>query len=498
VSSLLVAASSLGIAGCSATRAPSPRTGAESNAFSKPSTPEEINAFLADLANGRDDAELATVGQSAAGRPLVALVIAAKGDPQITVMIIGSQHGTEPSGGEAVQMLARDILTGQQEDLRANFKLILVPDANPDGRANRRRVNGSGVNLSTNYNVASEPETQAVLDALERWRPDVVLDVHESAILKRKTLGAQGYMTDFQAQVEIGNNPNVDRNLYTLSTALLDETITRINAAGVAAQHYIGEITDVAQPITHGGLSVKNLRNLAAMHGAVSFLIENRLDPPGPVFPTPRNLRGRIDKQLASINAFLAVCRTHADQIAATVEWARERWRTERGDVSLVARWGENPDEREITVPLRRIDDGRLEQRVFARHDVIEGVQPFAVPSAYAVTAHQESLRPILDRHHIAYGVLSAAVPTNATVLRIGTRIPIPGRHGWAYTDYEVTEHREKVTLPAGTLWIDLAQPLRRLIPLLLEPRSNSGIFQDPEYAKLVDVGGNFFIQRVE
>ena len=48
---------------------------------------------------------------------------------------------------------------------------------------------------------------------------------------------------------------------------------------GLDAREYVGEITDIEQPITHGGLSLKNLRNRAAMEGAFSLLLENRLDP---------------------------------------------------------------------------------------------------------------------------------------------------------------------------------------------------------------------------
>jgi hypothetical protein len=43
-----------------------------------------------------------------------------------------------------------------------------------------------------------------------------------------------------------------------------------------------------------------------------------------------------------------------------------------------------------------------------------------------------------------------------------------------------------------------LRQPARRLIPLLLEPRSNAGFFQDPSLAELLEVGEEFFIYRVE
>jgi Zinc carboxypeptidase len=496
----------LGLAGCAALKG-SPQPAIERNAFQRPSTPEEMSGFLAELAGRYQGAELVTIGSSAGGRPLVALALsrdvaaAARSDAgtrPLRVLIVGSQHGTEPSGGEALQILAGEVASGRRQDMSENLDLILVPDANPDGRAAHRRVNANGVNLSTNYNVASEPETQAILDALHRWHPDVLLDVHESAILKKKTLGAHGYMTDFQAQLEVANNPNVAPGLRALSERVLADSIERASAAGVPAQHYIGEITDVHQPITHGGLTVKNLRNMAAMYGTLSLLIENRLDPPGPVFPTPRNLRGRVEKQLAAIDAFLAVCIEHRAEIRAAVDHARE-WRRSTADetVYLQARYAANPRQAEIVVPLRRIADGALEQHVFALHDVVERLQPLELPRAYAVTGHQEAVRRILDRHHIDYEVLSAPVDATVTVCRIRARVPVPGLHGWGYTDYELEERTRSATLPAGSLWIDLARG-GSLVPLLLEPRSNGGVFQDPEYAKLLEVGKDFFIVRIE
>jgi hypothetical protein len=52
-------------------------------------------------------------------------------------------------------------------------------------------------------------------------------------------------------------------------------------------------------------------------------------------------------------------------------------------------------------------------------------------------------------------------------------------------------------TVRAGALWIPLDQPAGRLVPLLLDPRSNSSVFQEPAYAPLVRVGEDFFIARV-
>ncbi len=60
-------------------------------------------------------------------------------------------------------------------------------------------------------------ETKGILDALHTWKPEVVLDVHESAVLKKKSLGSQGHLTDFEAQFESANNPNVDGQIRAFS-----------------------------------------------------------------------------------------------------------------------------------------------------------------------------------------------------------------------------------------------------------------------------------------
>jgi hypothetical protein len=43
---------------------------------------------------------------------------------------------------------------------------------------------------------------------------------------------------------------------------------------------------------------------------------------------------------------------------------------------------------------------------------------------------------------------------------------------------------------------VNLSQPARRLIPLLLELQSSSGLFGSPEYCRLVEMDQDFFIYR--
>jgi hypothetical protein len=363
------------VAACTARRAPSIPTPAELSRFVRPTSTAEMGAFLRETAARSELAELFPIGESALGTPMEALVLSreqaalAATPPRptrLTVLLVASQHGTEPSGGEALLRLARDVADGPLTPLLDDLNLILIPNGNPDGRDGPRRVNGNGVNLSTNFTVLSEPESRAVEEAIWRWRPEVLLDVHESAIFKGKTLARQGYLTDFEAQFEIANNPNVDPELASLTRdQLLPAVLEGTNARGLEAHRYFGEITDVEQPITHGGVTLKNLRNKAGMLGTVSFLVENRLDPKGGDFPTPRNLQGRVDKQTLSIAAFLEVVRERRADIAQVVQSARARAAQSRAPVSLVARYAPDPSQPKVEIQLRRVEDGEAVEWTF-------------------------------------------------------------------------------------------------------------------------------------
>ena len=215
----------------------------------------EITAFLSMLSERYVSAEEATIATSALGHPVKALLVSSdrdwlkngKGDDnKLTVMFVGSQHGKESSGAEALLLVARDVVEGTLTSYLEDFNFVFIPNSNPDGRDLKRRVNGNGVNLSTNFVVLTEPESRGIINALHRWKPEVVLDVHESAVLKKKSLARQGYLTDFEAQFEAANNPNVDRHIHHFSfNRLLPGIIGLVREQGLPARRSIGEITSI-------------------------------------------------------------------------------------------------------------------------------------------------------------------------------------------------------------------------------------------------------------
>lgn len=463
----------------------------------------QISAFLDQLAQASPYARALTIGHSAGGRPLSALLLS--DDPRflwegrsapgkLVVMLVGGQHGTEPSGTEALQALARDVVFGPLKALLAQLDLILVPNANPDGRDLRRRVNSHGKNLSTDYVVLSQPESLSLVRVLNRFRPHALLDIHESAVLKRKSLGAQGYLTDFEAQFEFANHVNVDPKLRRFAEyVFLPELLEAVKSQGLPAQHYIGEITSVNQVITHGGISLRNLRNYAGMRGTFAFLVENRLDPPGN-WPTPRNIQARVAKQRLCLLAFLEKITQFRHMLLERVEQVRSQ--PGQRMVALGADYQPRSSQPKITIGLRSLESGREVAREFEYHGRIVAKDWVLLPRAYAITAHQTAIACLLDRHAIGYQKITKAQEVTGACQRIAKRKVkqwfegvIPRRKVQVKLQAQVC----RVRLAPGDLLIDLRQPEGALAFLLLDPCSSTSIFHDPAYASLLVQGERFF-----
>ncbi len=482
----------VGITGSASAAAPA--TPLEANGYARYSHSDDTSAYLDQLAQAAPAlAHKDIVGYSSQQRPIEALRLGTAhgtgAKRRLTVLLVGSQHGgAEPAGGEALLAIARDLALGDLRPLLDVLTVVVIPNANPDGRELRRRANANRVNINTDFVLLSQPESRALVGALHRYAPQAVLDLHESAVLKRESLAREGYLTDFDAQVEIGDNPALPPGVHALARDLLPALIARITAGGLPAQHYIGEITSSHQPISNGGLTLRNFRNTAAATGAVSLLVETRLDPHHDHYPTYRNIAVRVTRQRLCIRSFLAEIAARRSEILTRTAAAR---RPVTGtELPLFADYVPDPQHPTVTLPLRRLDTRALEQVEFPDHRRVVTADAVRVPARLVVTAHVELLAPFLDRHGIRYEALSA--PRREVVMtdRFAQRPAVRGRLALA------AERREQIELPAGSLVVDLAQPGGLAALLLLDPRSPSSVFRYPDYATWVEPDTDFFVHR--
>lgn len=477
---------------CAAGMQPTPLEAAN---FQRISTSAEIGAYLDGIAAAVPNARKEVVGKSVQGRPIEALVFThpagRTGGDRIRLMITASQHGAaEPAGGEALMVIARDLAFGDLKPLLAHADIILLPNANPDGRDLGRRANANWININTDFVLAEQAETRVLIDALAKYQPDALLDSHESAILKRKTLAKDGYLTDFDAQFEIANTPGVTPAMRKLTLEDLLPALTgRVTEAGLPAHRYIGEIISIHQPVTNGGLTLRNFRNTSGMSGAASFLVETKLDSREDTWPTYRNIGVRVERQLVCLRAFLHLMHERRADILAQVALARQTMTD--GRMALYTGYVRDDAHPRVKIPMRRLDTRELEELEFRDHRRQVFADEIALPPTLLVTAGQDRIGKVLQRHHIAYETLVSSRSIEVLAARYAVRSDITKRVRL------LSAEARALTAPAGSLLIDTAQPAGRVAVMLLDPRSTSSLFRYPAYAALVDQGREHFVYPV-
>jgi murein peptide amidase A len=142
------------------------------------------------------------LGKSVQGQDIHGYFFGNSDPAQLDTLFFGAFHGDE---GISTQLLDRLIQAWQQQKWAhqaINFEqtpVLIVPILNPDGLKVENRVNANQVDLNRNYPTeeispweelnentiyysgktpASEPETQLVIDLLERYKPKKIVTVH--------------------------------------------------------------------------------------------------------------------------------------------------------------------------------------------------------------------------------------------------------------------------------------------------------------------------------
>jgi hypothetical protein len=172
--------------------------GAETSSYA------DVVAFLDSLARLGAPIRIGVLGKSPEGRELPYVVAArpmvdSPGDAARTgkpvIYIQGNIHSGEVEGKEAAQMLVRDLAVGPLAPLLDSVIVLLVPIYNADGNdrfgpADQNRpgqngpaivgpsTNGQGLNLNRDYVKLEAPETRASYALLDRWEPDLFIDLH--------------------------------------------------------------------------------------------------------------------------------------------------------------------------------------------------------------------------------------------------------------------------------------------------------------------------------
>lgn len=183
------------------------------------------------------------------------------------VMLLGSQHGNEPSGTEVLQILARRLLDGDLRPLVSRMNFVVVALANPDGRDMNRRLNAKDEESESGFHccgVARDPYLHRCPGALQ---PDVVMDLHETWNDKYPLTPIEGFGPLPMRSLRWAIIPIWMPTSVTMPMSqYLPRLIRRVSRAGVPAQRY-NEIYSLRDPVWRGGLSTRQFPQLCGHAG---------------------------------------------------------------------------------------------------------------------------------------------------------------------------------------------------------------------------------------
>lgn len=446
-------------------------------------------------------------GRSAEGRPMLALLVS-HADPRKVplLMIQGGIHPGESDGKDAGFIALREMLSGSAAPgVLERIAIVFVPAFNVDGherfaRWNRPNQNGpeetgwrttaQNLNLNRDYMKADSPEMQAMLGLLCDWDPIVCADIHV-------TDGA-----DFEPDISLQAEPinQGDPQLFASGRELRDELIDKLAAQGSLPLPFYPDLAKTDDPASGFLLTVYSPRfstGYFPQRNRFTLLVETH---------SWKNYAHRVRITRNTIVGLAELFAAHgvrweveaheADEAAiriggseVTLDYS-SGWRepTQAGGASqdLGARGAEMIEFRgyAYTREPSPISGDRVTVYDPSTPQIWKvpyrnGVEPalvvtaplggYVVPAAYAreigtkLVQHGISFEPVRDDVEGVHAEVFRA--TRATF----SSTPFEGR---MRAELEGSWARETHTIGAGALFVQIAQPLARLLMALLEPQA--------------------------
>ncbi|MEC7847277.1 MAG: M14 family metallopeptidase [Gemmatimonadota bacterium] len=504
-------------------------TRAERSDYLETSRHAEVIEFLETVVRMDDRMSLTTFGFTNEARaiPLVTVAqrladrspAAIRESGKLVLYLQGNIHGGEVEGKEALQILLREIASGQHDSWFNDMILLVAPVYNADGNdavgLNNRpgqngpaggmgqRPNAQGLDLNRDHMKLNSPEARSVARLVGDYAPHVTMDLHT-------TNGTNhAYFVTYSPPL----HPNTDPAIISLlRDRLLPDVTETIRDKHGMNFYYYGNAGGSGGGAAPGGQA--NLPRWSTFDSRPRFNnnylgLRNRIAILSEAFAYA-SFEDRIAATLYFVQETVDWAEAHAGEIRAAVEIAETRplvgtQLSVRNRIALT-----HPEPVDILM-------GAIETRYNAagrpynnRLDVLtptpmweygsfESTEDETVPAAYIIPPVQQ-LQPVLDRLE-SHGVPMRTLDASRTMVVESFRIdstsvaaqPFQGVNERTLWGAWVEGEQE---IPARTIIISMDGPHARLAFYLLEPRADDGFTDWAILDRWIDGDGAFPILR--
>jgi len=441
----------------------------------------EMAAFVEKLRRGSGRVEIETMGRSQEGRAMLLLVISGKAgfDPSLpTVMLLGQQHGNEPAGGEAALAVARQLAV-VRSDLLERVNVLVIPRGNPDAAEHFARVSTDGTDVNRDHLLLRTPEVQAIAATVRRYRPQVMLDMHEFTVAGR-WVDKFGSFMRYDALLQAANTGNLNPEVHRLQARYLSAARTAIEARGQRVSDYFTTSSDAHQKaVSMGGVNVDTGRNVGGLRNAVSILLETRGVGLGRA-----HLARRVEAHVAAAMGVIELAAQDGFGLVASTRDAGTATAAQacRGDMAVAVR--QTPERRTLQFLNAGTGEPREIEVDWRSSTTLQTTSWRNRPCGYLIDAGQKSAVDRLltlgvaanvvvnpDKTH-AWSTEAYEILTDASGQRQDARGAIEDGQGIRVLTVK-TMHSD-LAPRAGSYFISMDQPLAGLVSAALEPDSQN------------------------
>lgn len=527
---------------------------AETSDWQATSTHADVLAFLDRLAaDAPDVARRFSMGTSVEGRDMPVLVLSdppvatpqdaralAAKDGRVVVLVFGNIHAGEVDAKDAYQILARQLVEAHattkmpgpaapDAHLLEKLVVLIAPIYNCDGNerfgdnaVNRpgqdgpgrmgQRHNAMDLDLNRDWGKLESPEARNMVALMNAWDPHVVVDGHT-------TDGSyHQYLITYATPKALATDP---RLVEFARDRMMPDITRRLRARTDIDTFWYGDFEgDHEHPprehalwTTTPGLP-RYSTEYVGMRGRIGILSESYTYSP---------FRDRVVGSLEFAREILRYSAEHAGEVRRITSDA-SAWRG-RAHAPAALPHGEGgehspaPSEQLIIgtkpanapgapIPVKgyveETRDGRSVSTNVPRdypcalQDRLEPVVAVARPAGYVFLADVPKAVENLRLHGVRVTTLDKDTPFDAEVYTITKAIRAPKTwQGHNLMTLEASAARERITAPAGSVYISTDQPLGNLVCYWLEPRSEDGLANWNFFDAWATPGARFPVLRV-
>ena len=503
-------------------------TRAERSDYLETSRHAEVIEFLETVVRMDDRMSLTTFGFTNEARaiPLVTVAqgladrspAAIRESGKLVLYLQGNIHGGEVEGKEALQILLREIASGQHDSWFNDMILLVAPVYNADGNdavgLNNRpgqngpaggmgqRPNAQGLDLNRDHMKLNSPEARSVARLVGDYAPHVTMDLHT-------TNGTNhAYFLTYSPPL----HPNTDPAIISLlRDRLLPDVTETIRDKHGMNFYYYGNAGGGGGGAPGGRA---NLPRWSTFDSRPRFNnnylgLRNRIAILSEAFAYA-SFEDRIAATLYFVQETVDWAEAHASEIRAVVEIAETRplvgtQLSVRNRIALT-----HPEPVDIlmgAVETRYNAAGRpynhrldvLTPTPMWEYGSFESTEDETVPAAYIIPPVQQ-LQPVLDRLE-SHGVPMRTLNASRTMIVESFRIDSTSV---AAQPFQSVNERTlwgawvegEQEIPARTIIISMDGPHARLAFYLLEPRADDGFTDWAILDRWIDGDGAFPILR--